>query len=114
MKFPVSLFALLTAGSVAASTTFTWSIDDELYYFIRVANDFKSEIEKDTKGRMKINIVTYDGGKKKTKTGYTEVQEGKFHIAQTVVGDFITACLSLRFGMCRSCLRMISILKTTL
>lgn len=77
---------LFLSPEVFAKTQFTWGVRDDLVYFKRSAENFKSEIEQITKGEVKIQIVNYPEQAEVGVKVTDWIANNKFSISQELVG----------------------------
>lgn len=97
MRYSIVLTLLFFSFvATAEKTSFTWGIRDDLVYFKKQAQAFKADIEKETKGRIKINIVTYPEKDEKGKIATDFITEKKYDIVQDLVSKFESKHRELR------------------
>lgn len=68
------------------ATVFTWGIRTDLIYFTKNAYHFKSEIEKKSKGRIKINIEHYPESSEDGQVVTDWVKSNRYSISQELTG----------------------------
>lgn len=74
--------------SAMSQVVFNWGIDNQLYYQVKIANEFKKTIESKTQNRVKINISLYDAKDEKY-SAEEYIRRAIYGIHQTITGNYI-------------------------